>query len=361
MIKLDFKIDFTVFKALFAFSICILASYITGDHNVMFFGGVAAIVCVQHNHAHTLKSGTYRFIGTLIGGFVGMITLMLIALAPSHIFVLTSLIISLFAMVAIYLCNFTGLPDATFVNCVVFLNVVSNYDGSAQLSEAFFYVSERVLYTLLGIAAAYLVNMLAHLYKHDSREPHEKVKIIDTIKGHKLTTKYTIGLRTIKTTIAIFISIVIAYIAGPVESIFFCSVAVARCMQRNLRETLYMGINTFVGTIVGSFVGFLIIDICNSMSEYSRVLEFSLVMLAIFLVMYLCRVFHIQGIIIMTCVILLKMVSNSGGSQTTADMLDFLINPVLLFTVIGIVIAIAVNVFPFIPIKNFFVRTFSRD
>lgn len=358
--RFNFKIDFIIIKTLLAVAICILATFITDNYNVIFFGGVAAIVCMQHNYKHTLKSGSYRFLGTLIGAFVGILTILACSLVPQHLIGISSIIIAISSIIAIYLSNFLSLSDTTYINCVVFLNIVSNYDGKTEISQAFLHVNERVLFTALGIVAAYLVNLIAHLHKNEYKIPHVGSKIIKKIKNHKLTLDYSLGLRAFKTALAIFISAVIAYIFGSVEAIFFCGVAVVTCMQRDYKSTLSMGLFTFIGTIWGGVLGYLVVEFCNSTTRYSYTLEFLLILAAVFIVLYFCYFFNSQGMIPVTCIILLRMIARYSGTETNDNMLSFLLNPVMFFTFIGVAVAILVNVIPFRRMDTYFKSKFIK-
>lgn len=359
--KFNFKIDNIILKTLMAVAICILTAYITGNHIAIFFGGVASIVCMQHTYKHTLKSGGYRFLGTLIGGFIGILTMLVNTLVPQHLIGINAAIIALSSILAIYLCNFLNLSDSTFVNCVVFLNVVSNYDGKTGISPAFLYVSERVIYTLIGIDSAYLINRIIYLHKNNYKTSHIGGKIINKIKNHKLTLDYTLGLRVFKTALAIFISVVIAYVSDNANAVYFSSIAVVACMQRDYKTTLSVGCSTFIGTIFGGVLGFLVVELCNVTSQYSYVLEFLLILIAVFIVLYSCYFFHSQDMIPITCIILLKMISHYGGLETNGRMLDFLVNRILLFTFIGIVIAVLVNIIPFAEITSYLKNKFTNE
>ncbi len=343
----NFKIDYIILKTLLAVAICILVAYKTQNHNVIFFGGVASIVCMQHTYKHTLKAGGYRFIGTLIGGFIGILTVLICTLVPQHLIILSSFIIALFSMFAIYLCNLLSLSDSTFINCVVFLNVISNHDGKDGVFTACLYVSERVIYTLLGIGVAYLINHLIHLHKTNYQAPRIGGKIIKKIKSHNIAPNYSLGLRAFKTTFAIFISVIIAYILNNPAAIFFCGIAVVTCMQRDYKTTISVGYTTFLGTILGGLLGFLVAELCNFTTKYTNIVEFLLILIAIFIILYFCRLFNYQNMIPETCIIFLRMISQYNGFETNKSMFFFLLNTVFLFTFIGIGIALFVNILPF--------------
>ncbi len=349
---LNFKIDYIIVKTLIAVGICIIAAYLTENHNVIFFGGVAAIVCMQHTYEHTLKSGGYRFLGTLIGGFIGIVTILTCTLIPYDLIGMNSIIIALFSMLAIYLSNFLGISDSTFINCVVFLNVISNHTGKEGIYTAWHYVSERVTYTLLGIGSAYLINRLIHLHKNNYKVPHIGGKVIKKIKNHNITPNYSLGLRAFKTTLAIFISVIISYTFHDSTAIFFCGIAVVTCIQKDFKTTVSIGYSTFLGTLLGGLLGFLVVEICNLTTKYTHIVEFILILIAVFIVLYFCRLFKYPAMIPTTCIILLKMIAQYNGFETNKNMFYFLLSPVFLFTFIGILIAIFVNAIPFELLKD---------
>lgn len=345
--KSNYKIDSDIFKILFAVAICIGMAYITGNQNAIFFGGVAAIVCMQQSHEHTLRLGSYRFIGTIIGGVIGIVTILIETIMPYDSLGVKSMLIAVAALIAIYLCNLLSVSDATFINCIVFLNVVSNYGGKTEAAHAFLYVGERMLYTLVGAGSVYAISRFIHFHNTNYEREYTFNRVVQRVKGHRLEKDYSLGLRALKTGIAIFISVIIVYLTNNAEAIFFCSVGAVTCMQKNLKSTLSVAWHTFLGTIFGGVLGFLIVQLCNMAPNHFYIVEFVLILIAVFVVIYVCNVFKSEGMIPITSIMLLKMISHYAGVETTEHMLAFLFNPVLVFTAVGIVVAVIVNVIPF--------------
>ncbi len=346
--KFDYKIAPSIFKTLAAVALCVLVAYTSSNRDAIFWSSVSAIVCMQHNHEHTLKFGGYRFLGTLIGGSVGILTILIGTLIPLYSSGFNSIIISLSALIAIYICNLLSLSNATFTNCIVFLNVVANYDGKTETSSAFFYVTERIFFTLIGILAAYGINRIIYLHRHSYKAENILVKVTHKVKRHKIKLHYRMGLRAWKTAIAIFISVLAAHIFNCPEAIFFCSVAAVTCMQKTIKDTLIEGYHTGLGTMLGGLLGFAVVELCKYVSYAPYLTELIFILFAVFIIIYTCRFFRHHGMIPITSIIFLKMVSHYGGLETTEDMLGFLLNPVLFFTFLGIAIAILVNSLPFL-------------
>lgn len=345
--KSKYKIDSSTYKILMAVTVCILTAYITGNQNAIFFGGVAAIVCMQETHENTLKSGGYRFIGTLIGGAIGIITILIMILIPKSSVGGNSIVIAVAVLIAIYICNFLKVSNSTFVNCIVLLNVVSNYDGKTEATHAFIYVGERILFTLIGVGAAYGIMRFIHFHRTNYERQYTFNKVVNKVKNHKIEKDYSLGFRAVKTAVAIFISVIIVYILHNVEAIFFCSVGAVTCMQKDLKATISSAWHTFLGTILGGALGFVVVQFCNLTTKYFYIVESVLVLFAIFIVLYICNIFNWEGMIPITSIILLKMISRYAGIETTDHMLEFLFGPVLIFTTVGIVVAVIINVIPF--------------
>ena len=118
-----------------------------------FFACVACVICMQPDVKHSIKKGLERFVGTLIGGALGLC--FLLARAGSLHTLLFGLAVGLGVMLAIYLCVLFKIPASAVVTSVVFLSIVINHNTDAN---AFLFVLIRVVDTTVGIIVAVLVN-----------------------------------------------------------------------------------------------------------------------------------------------------------------------------------------------------------
>ncbi len=152
-------------KSSIAVAVCVLLSYVFHNRNVIFFGGVACVICMQQTSKDTIMMGVNRFAGTILGGTLGYIVIMIGTLIDEFYHGIEVPIIAAASLIAIYLCNLLNLNDATSISCIVLLNVSTNYDGTTEAAGAFSYVLQRVIFTFVGIIIALLVNKFIFPYK----------------------------------------------------------------------------------------------------------------------------------------------------------------------------------------------------
>lgn len=165
VMSLDFKLGLRTIKSTIAVAICVLISYLIGNRDQIFFGGVASIICMQKTTKDTFMMGFNRFTGTVLGGVLGFITITLGTYIPKYSSGIDMIVIALAALIAIYFCNLLKLNEATSISCIVLLNVTANYDGSSMADDALRYVVFRVIFTFVGIIVAIIVNRYIFPYK----------------------------------------------------------------------------------------------------------------------------------------------------------------------------------------------------
>ncbi len=157
-----------------------------------------------------------------------------------------------------------------------------------------------------------------------------------------------IGLRTIKTIVAVFLSLVISSLRE--KSVpFYSAIAAVLCMQKDSENSFRVGLNRFVATIVGAIVGCLFL----MFEYYIYVVENQIIrnlLIAIFLipVIYSCVYSKRPGSVGTGCVVYLSIVINRAGQLP----ITFAMNR-FLDTTIGIVMAILVN--------NYFKNPFKKS
>lgn len=147
-----------------------------------------------------------------------------------------------------------------------------------------------------------------------------------------------IGLRTIKSAIAVLISLILF----SSEAYFACSTALV-CLQNTITDSIETGKQRVLGTIIGGVVGgvFLIgiqyIDIKNI--EYGGdLLVYILISIGILVTIYLCVLFKITDIISLSCMVFLSITTTYAYDQP----LLYASNRVF-ETICGIIIAVLVN------------------
>lgn len=115
---------------------------------------VAAAVCIQSSLEESVRLGLYRLIGTVVGGFLGLLVL-LVSDVSKHI-LLTGLILGLSILLCIWLCNLLGIQAACGVACMVLCLVLLNYNGEYRYTHTLL----RIVETAVGVLVALGVNRI---------------------------------------------------------------------------------------------------------------------------------------------------------------------------------------------------------
>lgn len=147
-----------------------------------------------------------------------------------------------------------------------------------------------------------------------------------------------IGMRNIKTAIAVSISIIIAK-ALKMEYPFYIAIAAIIAMQGTVESSFKAGLNRMIGTLIGALVGF----ICATIKPGDALISG----IGIIFVIYLCNLVKrkesssIGGVVF--CAIMLNLKGGSALSYSINRILD---------TFVGIAVAVLINYF-LMPPKNF--------
>jgi len=149
------KIGFRNIKTALVVFLCLLIALVFKRENP-FYSSIAAVVCMQQTYEQTFKLGINRVIGTFIGGVFGFMLLKLSDFIPYYHQYIRVVIIPLFIIALIYICNVINKKQAVSICCIVFLSIVAN--ANRDVSDAFMYVLDRVIDTSIGIVLAMLVN-----------------------------------------------------------------------------------------------------------------------------------------------------------------------------------------------------------
>lgn len=138
-----------------------------------------------------------------------------------------------------------------------------------------------------------------------------------------------IGMRIVKTSIAVFFSIVISRFLG-LESGFFACIAAVISMESSIIHSFRAGINRIIGTILGAFIG-LMFALISPGNPF-------LAALGIFIIISLCKYFKWNKAITISCTVFNAIMINLDGRD------PFLYSSHrLLETLLGISIALIIN------------------
>lgn len=155
-----------------------------------------------------------------------------------------------------------------------------------------------------------------------------------------LNLKYRPGLRTIKTVLAVFITLVIGHVLGR-HNIFYGLIASIICLQKSGKETLNKGFSRMIGTFVGGGFGWIALEIFMRVDTNYR--DFSvmfLVPIGILIVIWFMNVFNVKSSIVVGCIVFIGC--TAGFHETLEATHTYVINRVI-DTSIGILSALLVN------------------
>lgn len=155
--------------------------------------------------------------------------------------------------------------------------------------------------------------------------------------------EYKIGLRAIKTAIAVFFCAVISSFLHH-EDLFCSSIAAVICMEQTYAKTIETGINRFIGTIIGGIIGYIALEL-SLMGPYHELVRIFALPFCILIVVYICNTVNRKGSVSIGCVVLLVILSRLG--QDTSSVFLYVVERVT-DTIIGIIVATVVNRFLFV-------------
>ena len=162
-------------------------------------------------------------------------------------------------------------------------------------------------------------------------------------KAHKPHLKVFPGLRTIKTAIAVFISLLI-YAFLERDGTIFAVMSIIICMQDNVEKSISEGINRTIATIVGAIFGTLFVFVTLAIGHIPVVYYYLLVMLGIILLIHTCHLVGIRRSIVLAAIIYMVIILGAASENPIQYSLDRTID-----TLAGIILATVINRFVFKP------------
>lgn len=152
-----------------------------------------------------------------------------------------------------------------------------------------------------------------------------------------------IGMRNIKTVLAVFICVVVFAIMGPEFNPLVAAIAAVITMGPSIENSIETGWNRILGTVFGGAAGMLGIFVARLIPyEFAHVF---IIPLGIMGLIYLCNTINKSGAIVIACVVYLILMT-TYPMDTGTYMLAILR---LLETTFGIIVAFLVNRFIKVP------------
>lgn len=149
----------------------------------------------------------------------------------------------------------------------------------------------------------------------------------------------TIGARNIKTSLSVFLCIIIFELLGR-SSAFFACIAAMMCMQDTVENSYKMGKNRMLGTSIGAVVGLTLTAIFNLLDLQHFIIYALLTAIGTTIAIYLCILFNCKGAVNSACIVVFAIMTSLKGVGSY----NYAFNRIL-DTFIGVIIGILVNRF----------------
>lgn len=151
------KIGMRTIKTAVSVFLCLLLVQIVDRENA-FYSCVAAVICMQPTIENSFTKGATRIIGTIIGGLLG--ALFLIIGKTYLINTAFMFLIPLGIIIIIEACVYLKQREAVSISCVVYLSIMILHRVSG---DYFWYTINRIIDTSIGIIIALAVNRFLKL------------------------------------------------------------------------------------------------------------------------------------------------------------------------------------------------------
>ncbi|MGL5822024.1 MAG: FUSC family protein [Sarcina sp.] len=153
-----------------------------------------------------------------------------------------------------------------------------------------------------------------------------------------------VGARNLKTALAILLSILVLKVLH-FESPFYACIAAVICMSDSYENSVKMGKNRMIGTIIGGLFGTLATIILSKYNVFW--LKTLLIFVFIIAVIYICTLLKKPGSVSIACIVLLANLLLDRNYSNYIYTLSRIVE-----TFIGIIIAVAINAYIFPPKKK---------
>ncbi|MCL2228034.1 MAG: aromatic acid exporter family protein [Oscillospiraceae bacterium] len=158
-----YRIGMRVVKTAAAVGICLIFALVAGGIESILITAVSAIVTIRVTQEETVVSGVFRILGTIIGGALGAITVLISLFLPYYDEGLFVVVIPLVLLLNLYICNVLNMQDSCAISCVVTVIVatqIAPLDDS--ISEALAFALMRVRDTFVGVTVATIMNIVPY-------------------------------------------------------------------------------------------------------------------------------------------------------------------------------------------------------
>lgn len=147
------------------------------------------------------------------------------------------------------------------------------------------------------------------------------------------------GLRILKTAVAVFLALCLCHFRSAESIPFYGAIAAIICMKPDVDDTIDIGVNRVMGTLMGGFTGLLYLLNFKRLNLNSFTNYFLVSVIVIFLIWFMANLNKPNAISIM-CIVFISIAINHGESPEFP--VDFALNRVI-DTLVGVLVAIFIN------------------
>lgn len=167
---------------------------------------------------------------------------------------------------------------------------------------------------------------------------------------------FKIGMRNIKTSLSVFLCLILYEIINRDNAVLACIAAVI-CVQNTFVDSMNIGRARVVGTMIGGFTGALMLFIVNTF--FNDIILIFIIPLGIMLLIQISVKINMKQGVVISCVVYLIVMISMNHDE---GYILYTINRVL-DTSVGIVIALLVNKYVKVPdiIKEKFKEIGNKD
>jgi len=151
-----------VVKTAAAVMICLLIALLIGGWESVTIAAVSAVVTIRPTRGETVSSGVFRVLGTIIGGLIGMLTVIIGLFLPYYSEGMFVIFIPLMLLLDLYICNVLKMQDSCTISCVVTILVASHLNLDPSVDGILIYTLFRLRDTLTGVVVATVLNIVPH-------------------------------------------------------------------------------------------------------------------------------------------------------------------------------------------------------
>jgi len=162
VVDTHYRIGMRVVKTAVAVCICLAIALCTGGMASATISAVAAIVTIKATKDETLRTGVFRLLGTVFGGLLGVLTVIIGLFLPYYNEGLFVVVIPIILVFNLYLCNVFNMQDSCVISCVVTIVVAAHVTKDATAGEALMFTFIRLRDTFVGVTVATVMNVLPH-------------------------------------------------------------------------------------------------------------------------------------------------------------------------------------------------------